>query len=146
MKTLKMTAAAVMLASLYLPTLAVAGGVVELYKNPYCGCCDLYAEHLAENGFDVKMINTNDMQSIKQKFGVPEKLEGCHTATIDGYVFEGLIPAENIQRVLAERPPVKGLSVPGMPVGAPGMPGQKKAPIHVYYLDASSKPKVFSSF
>jgi hypothetical protein len=145
MKLLKITAIAGIIAGAHLPALAAAE-VVELYKNPNCGCCDLYADHLRAEGFEVKLINTNDMQSIKEKYKVPEKLEGCHTATVGGYVFEGLIPAENIQKVLAEKPPIKGLSVPGMPVGAPGMPGQKRGTIHVYYLDASFKPKVFASF
>lgn len=145
MKTWKKTVVTAALAALQVPALA-AGIPVNLYKNPNCGCCDVYAEHLKSNGFEVKMINTNDMKSIKSKYGVPEKLEGCHTATIHGYVFEGLIPATDIKKVLAERPPVKGLSVPGMPVGAPGMPGDKKGPIHVYYLTPGATPKVFSSF
>ncbi|SMP81439.1 DUF411 domain-containing protein [Noviherbaspirillum suwonense] len=139
------TLAAAVLAGLQLSAFA-AGTPVKLYKNPHCGCCDVYADHLKQSGFEVEMIDTNDMQAIKAKFGVPEKLEGCHTATIGNYVFEGLIPAENIKKVLAEKPPIKGLSVPGMPVGAPGMPGNKKGPINVYYLNASATPKVFSTF
>ncbi|OGB26683.1 MAG: metal-binding protein [Burkholderiales bacterium RIFCSPLOWO2_02_FULL_57_36] len=145
MKTWKKTIFMTLLVGTQLPALA-AGIPVNLYKNPHCGCCDVYAEHLKTNGFEVKMINTNDMASVKQKYSVPEKLEGCHTATINGYVFEGLIPAEHIKRVLTERLPLKGLSVPGMPVGAPGMPGNKKGPIHVYYLSTSSSPKIFASF
>jgi hypothetical protein len=145
MKLLKTSLIAALFAGAHLPALAAAE-VVNLYKNPYCGCCDLYAKHLRAEGFEVKLIDTNDMQSIKEKYAVPEKLEGCHTATVGGYVFEGLIPAENIQKVLAERPSITGLSVPGMPVGAPGMPGQKKGPIHVYVLDASFKPTIFASF
>lgn len=134
-----------LLVGLQLPALA-AGIPVTLYKNPNCGCCDVYADHLEKNGFDVKLINTSDMASIKQKYAVPEKLEGCHTALIDGYVFEGLIPADSVKRILKERPPVKGLSVPGMPVGAPGMPGNKRGPIPVYYLDSSPTPKIFTQF
>lgn len=145
MNSWKKTLLVGLFASLQLPALA-AGIPVKLYKNPNCGCCDVYADHLKANGFDVQMVDTNDMASVKKKFGVQEKLEGCHTATINNYVFEGLIPAEHIKRVLDERQPVKGLAVPGMPVGAPGMPGHKKGPIHVYYLDASAKPKVFASF
>jgi hypothetical protein len=145
MQAWKKTMAMTLLIGTQLPALA-AGIPVNLYKNPNCGCCDAYAEHLEKNGFEVKLINTNDMASIKEKHNIPENLEGCHTATIEGYVFEGLIPAENIKQVLNERTPVKGLSVPGMPVGAPGMPGNKKGPIHVYYLSAASEPKVFASF
>lgn len=145
MTTWKKTLAAAVLAGLQLPVLA-AGTPVKLFKNPNCGCCDVYADHLKANGFEVQMIDTNDMQAVKTKYGVPEKLEGCHTATIGDYVFEGLIPAEHIRKVLAEKPVIKGLSVPGMPVGAPGMPGDKKKPIHVYYLTNFKTPKVFASF
>lgn len=144
MKIGKIVLAAALLGS-QLPALA-ANVPVQLYKNPNCGCCDAYAEHLEANGFEVKMINTHDMDAVKKKHGVPEKLEGCHTALISGYVFEGLIPAQNINTVLDKRMPIKGLSVPGMPVGAPGMPGNKKGPIEVYYMDASATPKVFASF
>lgn len=128
-----------------LPVLA-ANIPVKLYKNPNCGCCDSYADYLNKNGFNVSLINTNDMVAIKTKYGVQEKLEGCHTAVIGKYVFEGLIPAENIKQVINERKSIKGLSVPGMPLGAPGMPGNKKGPINVYYLDYSFAPKVFASF
>ncbi len=121
---------------------------VKLYRNPSCGCCDLYARYLKSNGFNVEVIDTFDATAIHQKYGVPQRLEGCHTAIIGNYVFEGLIPAEYIKRVLDERQPIKGLSVPGMPVGAPGMPGAKQGPINVYYLDAasSSSPRIFASF
>lgn len=145
MAILKRTLAAAMLIAVQLPALAAAVPV-KLYKNPNCGCCDVYADHLKENGFAVQMINTNDMATVKTKHGVPEHLEGCHTATIGKYVFEGLIPANQIKKVLAEKMPINGLSVPGMPVGAPGMPGNKKAPIHVYYLTPDSAPKIFASF
>lgn len=130
---------------LQLPALA-ATIPVKLYKNPNCGCCDLYAKHLEANGFKVELINTTAMTSIKQKYGVPEKLEGCHTALIEGYVVEGLVPAEHVKRLLKERRSVKGVSLPGMPVGAPGMPGNKQAPLHIYYLDSGATPKIFASF
>lgn len=144
MQTWKKTLFATLILGAQLP--ALANTPVTLYKNPNCGCCDSYAAYLETKGFDVKVVNTDDMASIKHKYAVPEKLEGCHTALIGRYVFEGLIPAENIQRVLNEHRPIKGLSVPGMPSGAPGMPGAKSGPIHVYYLDPSSPPKVFASF
>lgn len=129
------------------PLMAMAAAVpVELYKNPNCYCCDLYAKHLEENGFKVKLINTTDMASIKQKYNVPEKLEGCHTALVGGYVVEGLVPAQFVQRMLREHPPIRGVALPGMPVGAPGMPGVKPGPLTIYALDSSSPPKVFASF
>lgn len=119
---------------------------VKLYRNPMCGCCDSYAAYLRTQGFDVHLIDTTDAASVKQKFAVPERLAGCHTALIEGYVFEGLIPAKYIKRVLNEHRPIKGLSVPGMPTGAPGMPGNRQGPINVYVLDRSPSPHVFGSF
>lgn len=128
-----------------LPAMAAAIPV-KLYKNPNCYCCDLYAKHLEENGFKVDLINTTDMASIKQKYGIPEKLEGCHTAIVEDYVVEGLVPAQFVQRMLKEHRPIKGLALPGMPVGAPGMPGAKPRPLNIYALDSGSSPKVFGSF
>lgn len=125
---------------------AFAGTPVTLYKNPSCVCCNIYADYLKANGFDVKIINTTDMASIKQKYGVPEKLEGCHTVTAGPYVFEGLIPVQYVKQVLSERRMYKGLSLPGMPSGVPGMPGAKRGPLHVYYLSSESNPRVFASF
>ena len=119
---------------------------VKVYRNPNCGCCEVYAQYLKSQGFAVELIDTTNAASIHRKYGVPERLEGCHTAVIGSYVFEGLIPAEYIKRVVDEHRPIKGLSVPGMPVGAPGMPGAKKGPINVYYLDDSSSPKIFATF
>jgi len=92
------------------------------------------------------VINTTDMASIKQKYSVPEKLEGCHTAVVGGYVVEGLVPAQFVQKMLKEHLPIRGVSLPGMPVGAPGMPGAKPGPLTVYTLDSSSPPKVFANF
>jgi len=145
MQTWKKTILTTLILGAQLPAFA-ANIPVQIYRNPNCGCCDTYADYLKTKGFDVTLIDTDDMAAVKQKYAVPEQLEGCHTALIGRYVFEGLIPAENIKQVVNERRPIKGLSVPGMPFGAPGMPGNKKGPINVYYLNSSSAPKVFASF
>ncbi len=134
-----------LLTGLALPAFA-AGIPVKLYKNPNCGCCNVYADYLKGNGFDVEAINTTDMASIKTKYSVPAALEGCHTAIAGGYIFEGLIPVEHIKRVLSEHRPIRGISLPGMPAGAPGMVGFKTAPLEVYYLADTSKPQKFASF
>jgi len=134
-----------LLLGLSLPTLA-SDIAVKLYRNPNCGCCDLYAKHLEANGFKVALIDTTDMASIKRRYAVPEKLEGCHTALVGGYLVEGLVPANIVKRLLNEQRPVKGIALPGMPVGAPGMPGTKRAPLDVYYLDGGAKPGVFATF
>lgn len=128
-----------------LPAFA-AGTPVKLYKNPSCGCCDEYAKELRANGFDVEFINTQNMSSIKKKYGVPEKLEGCHTALINGYVFEGLIPVEYVKRVLAEHRPIKGIALPGMPTGVPGMPGPKRGTLTVYTISDQPSPPVYATF
>lgn len=129
------------------PLSVLAAGIpVKMYKNPNCGCCDRWAEHLDVNGFTVETINTSDLASIKSKYNIPTTLAGCHTALINGYVVEGLVPAKYIRQMLAEHLPVKGLSLPGMPVGAPGMPGHKAEPLNVYTLETGAASKVFGSF
>lgn len=148
MKIAKIATALVVLA-LQAPTMA-AVIPVKLFKNPHCLCCDIYAHHLEQNGFKVELINTTDMAGIKQKYGIPERLEGCHTALIGGYVVEGLVPASFVQQMLKEHPKIKGLALPGMPVGAPGMEGQKTKALNVYSLEANpasgAAPRVFGSF
>ena len=133
--------------ALSFPLSALAAGIpVKMYKNPNCRCCDRWAQYLEANGFTVQKINTNDLASIKAKYHIPANLAGCHTALIEGYVVEGLVPAKYIKRMLSEHLTVQGLSLPGMPVGAPGMPGKKAGPLDVYTLGPGSTPKVFASF
>jgi hypothetical protein len=96
------------------PTLVV-------YKSPDCGCCKEWVKHMEEAGFEVEVHDVEDMNSVKQQQGVNGSLASCHTAVIDGYVIEGHVPAEDVARLLAERPAILGLSVPGMVVGSPGM-------------------------
>lgn len=124
---------------------------VKLFKNPNCYCCDLYARHLEQHGFKVELVNSTDMTGIKQKYGIPEKLEGCHTAVIEGYVVEGLVPAQFVQQLLRSRPKVRGIALPGMPTGAPGMDGPRSKPLVVYTLQngktgTGSASPVFGTF
>ena len=92
-----------------------------LYKNPQCGCCEDYAKYLRGRGYKVEVIPTHDLDAIRAKHGVPESLGGCHTTLLDGYVVEGHVPAGAIERLLRERPHIRGISLPGMPQGSPGM-------------------------
>ena len=111
-----------------------------LYKNPQCGCCAEYGKYLGQNGFDVQVVETLDLPSVKREHGVPAALEGCHTTLVDGYVIEGHVPADIVQRLLREKPAIKGISLPGMPAGSPGMMGEKAAPFTVYEIsDAPNK-------
>jgi hypothetical protein len=90
-------------------------------KDPNCGCCGGWVEHLKAAGFPVEVTEVADVNGIKVRLGVPQALAACHTAEVGGYVIEGHVPAPAIKRLLSERPAAKGLAVPGMPVGSPGM-------------------------
>src|SRR5207249_7036768 len=115
---------------------------VTLYKNPECGCCDGYADYLRHNGFRVTAKATNDLSEISRKAGIPPDLQGCHTAFIGDYVVDGHVPVEAIDKLLAERPPVKGITLPGMPEGSPGMVGTKSAPFVIHAIGRDGKPSV----
>jgi hypothetical protein len=96
---------------------------VLVHRDPSCGCCGAWAEHLRRAGFPVKIVETGNLNAIKQRLGVPADLTSCHTAEVSGYAVEGHVPAGAIRRLLAERPQAAGLAVPGMPIGSPGMEG-----------------------
>ena len=107
---------------------------MTLYKNLQCGCCEGYADYLRENGFKVKAIPTNDLTLMGQKYGIPDGMQPCHISLIGGYVVGGHIPIEVIDRLLAEKPRVVGIRLPGMPEGTPGMPGNKPGPLDIYEI------------
>jgi hypothetical protein len=96
---------------------------VHVYKSPTCGCCEKWIEHLRAEGFTVRATDVADVTPIKLENGVTPELSACHTALVGGYVVEGHVPASDVRRLLAEKPDVKGLAVPGMPIGSPGMEG-----------------------
>lgn len=114
-----------------------------MYVNPQCSCCQGHANYLRANGFKIAVKETHDMSLIRRQHGVPEKLEGCHIMIIDRYVVEGHVPAASIQKLLAERPKIKGISLPGMPDGSPGMTGRKAEPFTIYEI-SDGEPKVFT--
>ncbi len=102
------------------------------YKSPTCGCCHLYAEALATAGVRLEVVDdAAAMVEAKARFGVPPHAFSCHTFTLEGYVVEGHVPLEALEKLLAERPRVDGIALPGMPIGTPGMPGAKTAPYEV---------------
>jgi hypothetical protein len=105
-----------------MPGIGAAGlPTIIVTKDPTCGCCSGWAEHVRTAGFPVEVVETNELNRVKVRLGVPSNLAACHTAEVDGYVVEGHVPATTIKRLLAERPAVKGLAVRGMPIGSPGM-------------------------
>jgi hypothetical protein len=101
---------------------------VAVTKDPGCGCCGGWVDHLKAAGFPVEVTETAEVNRVKARLGVPQALAACHTAEVGGYVVEGHVPASAIRRLLAERPQAKGLAVPGMPVGSPGMEVEGTAP------------------
>lgn len=126
---------------------AVAADVLN-HKSPYCGCCTEWTKHMQDAGFTVEEKLHENMNPIKQKLGVTPELASCHTAEIDGYVFEGHIPAEDIKAFL-ENPPrnAKGLAVPGMPMGSPGMEyGDKKDEYSVYAFNEKGQVFEYSHY
>jgi len=114
-----------------------------MYVNPQCSCCQGHANYLRAQGFKITVKETHDMSLIRRQHGVPEKLEGCHIMIIDDYVVEGHVPAAPIRKLLAERPKIKGISLPGMPDGSPGMTGRKSEPFTIYEI-SDGEPKVFA--
>ena len=126
------------------PALASPDEVV-MYKDPNCGCCGKWAEHMRSAGFAVKEVASARMDLVKQEAGVPEALGSCHTAKVAGYVVEGHVPAADVRRMLAEKPAIRGLSAPGMPLGSPGMEGPYPAERYdVVSFDAQGRRAVFS--
>ena len=128
-----------------LPALA-SGEEVTMFKDPNCGCCGKWADHMRANGFQVKEIATREMGAVKRQAGVPQELGSCHTAKVGGYIVEGHVPAADVKRLLADKPPVVGVSAPGMPMGSPGMEGPYPADRYdVVSFDRDGKTAVFAS-
>lgn len=122
------------------------GDEVVVYKNPDCGCCGKWADHMRESGFSVREVATRDMALVKSEAGVPEALGSCHTAIVGGYIVEGHVPASDVRRMLSEKPAIAGVSVPGMPQGSPGMEGPYPAERYdVIGFDAEGGVRVYSS-
>ncbi|WP_420473687.1 DUF411 domain-containing protein [Noviherbaspirillum sp. ST9] len=123
-----------------------AAPVIEVYKSASCGCCTEWVKHLARNGFTVKAQNVANPSDYREKFGLPQALGSCHTGMVAGYALEGHIPADDIKRLLAEKPKAKGLAVPSMPLGSPGMEGPRKDPFDVLLVHADDRYSVYRHY
>lgn len=120
---------------------------IKVYHSPSCGCCKDWLLHLKKHGFTVNSIPTENMQAVKQELQLPGEVASCHTAIIDGYLIEGHVPADDIKRLLKQRPEVMGLSVPQMPTGTPGMEmGDKKDPFAVISFDKAGNYHPFRQY
>jgi len=117
---------------------------VLVYKSPTCGCCTGWVEHMRAAGFQVETRDIRDLMAVKIDAGVPTAMSSCHTALIDGYTVEGHVPADEVKRMLAERPDVAGIGVPGMPTGSPGMEGPGAKPYEVLSWDHEGKAAVYA--
>lgn len=119
---------------------------VTMYKNPGCQCCTAWAQHLEANGFEVTEEPTPKLEAIKMQHDVPNDMGSCHTAIIGDYVVEGHVPVEDIKNLLAEKPDAKGIAVPGMPIGSPGMetPGRNPEPYKVYLFQPDGAREIYS--
>ncbi len=117
-----------------LPPARATGSLPELvvYHSPTCECCGRYTEYLVASGFAVRIIKTDRVADIKQRYRVPRHLASCHTVVADGYFVEGHVPVEAVARLLRDRPAVAGIALPGMPPGSPGMGGVRTGPLVVY--------------
>lgn len=111
-----------------------SSGEVIVHKSPSCGCCGVYASYLRGLGYTVRVEDTDDLYAVKEKLGVPQEVESCHTSEVAGYVVEGHIPEVAIQKLLAEKPDIKGIGMGGMPQGSPGMPGPKVEDFVIYEI------------
>ncbi len=127
------------------PLAAWGAGTVTVYKSPTCGCCSGWVEHMQAAGFQVQAHDVADVSPVKRQHGLPARLASCHTALVDGYVIEGHVPASDIRRLLAERPDVAGLAVPGMPMGSPGMEFGAPVPYDVLTFRRDGATSVFAT-
>ena len=130
---------------LIVPARAQSLPEVTVSKDPNCGCCTAWADHLRAAGFPVKVAESADMRAVKSRLGVPHELASCHTAEVASYVLEGHVPASAVVRLLREKPQAKGLAVPGMPIGSPGMEGGEPETYNVILFGQNGE-KTFAQF
>jgi len=125
---------------------AAARDTVVVWKNESCGCCKLWVQHLEEAGFAVQVHDIDNMGPTKERVGIPVAMGSCHTGEVGGYFVEGHVPAEDIKRLLRERPEAKGLTVPAMPLGSPGMevPSGETQPYDVFLVARDGSTSVYA--
>lgn len=124
---------------------SVAPIAVKVYKDPSCGCCKEWIKHMQKAGFAVTSEDTPKMDAMKAKLGVPGALASCHTAVVGDYLLEGHVPGDLVQKLLKEKPNARGLAVPGMPMGSPGMEGARNDKYNVMLFDRLGKATVYAS-
>ncbi len=118
---------------------------MTVFKSPTCGCCTAWVEHVTKAGFKCTIRDVEDLRVVKQTLGIPAALESCHTAQIGTYLVEGHVPADLIKKLLTEKPAGRGLAVPGMPIGSPGMEGGTPERYQILLFGASGAPRVYAT-
>ena len=121
----------------------LAQEAVTLWKSPDCSCCEDYGAYLRQNGFTVEVQHTDDVIPMSRAAGIPDDFQGCHLAFVEDYVVSGHVPVEAVRRLLTERPAIAGITLPGMPMGAPGMTGNKSEPFTIYAI-GDGAPQVYA--
>jgi len=132
--------------AIFTARLSAAATQVTVFKTPACGCCGHWVEHMKANGFDLKVQDVDDTSEYRRRYGVPDNLASCHTAVVENYAIEGHVPAADVQRLLKTRPKAKGLAVPGMVMGSPGMEGGRGDAYAVILFEADGRTSVFQNY
>ncbi len=138
-----------LLIGLVTPAVWAAPGahVVDVYKSPTCGCCSKWIDHLEANGFTVRTHDTENVAAHKIRLGLPAGYGSCHTAEVNGYVIEGHVPAKEMKRLLKEKPRARGLVLPAMPVGSPGMEiGDRKDSYGVFLVNRDGSTRTYAQY
>lgn len=138
------TAGAATILAMSLNAAPVAAREVTLYKNPQCGCCESYADYLRENGLTVEVKPTHDLAQFSRDAGIPDDFQGCHTAFLGDYVVSGHVPIDVVNRLLEQRPKIAGVTLPGMPMGSPGMGGVKQEPFKIYTVEEGESQAIYA--
>lgn len=118
------------------------GHIAQVFKSPTCGCCKGYASALGQDGFQVTPTDMSNVNTVKDKYNIPDEMRSCHTTIVGKYFIEGHVPIEAVNKLLKEQPDIDGIALPGMPIGTPGMPGRKEAPYVIYQV----KDGIYSEF
>lgn len=126
-------------------SVAMAANVIDVYRDPSCGCCGKWIAYLRAQGYSVAVHEDQAMGAMKSRLGVPPEAASCHTALIDGYVIEGHVPVEDIRRLLAQHPDARGLAAPGMPMGSPGMEMGKPERYDVLLIGRDGSSRIFAT-
>lgn len=127
------------------PAQSPDSATLVVYKEATCPCCNAWVDYMRDNGFRVVAHNVSDLDAVKRKHGIASNLQACHTTEVGGYYVEGHVPADLVRKLLAERPRIAGIAVPGMPVGSPGMEVGPPQPYDILSVDSAGRTAIFGS-